>query len=98
MIERGLTFVPPAQRVAGMAQLACDRNGGRTRLRRLYQDGSAKIRMPAVSADPLEAVLINTAGGLTGGDRLGWEVDVGAGASATITTQACEKAYRAASD
>lgn len=54
--------------------------------------------MPAVSADPLEAVLINTAGGLTGGDRLGWEVDVGAGASASITTQACEKIYRAASD
>ncbi|GLR40506.1 urease accessory protein UreD [Mesorhizobium amorphae] len=54
--------------------------------------------MPAVSADPLEAVLINTAGGLTGGDRLDWEVDVGAGASASITTQACEKIYRAASD
>ncbi len=54
--------------------------------------------MPSVSADPLEAVLINTAGGLTGGDRLDWEVDVGAGASASITTQACEKIYRAASD
>ncbi|WP_412177351.1 urease accessory protein UreD [Mesorhizobium sp. YC-39] len=80
-----------------MARLACDRNSDRTRLRRLYQDGSAKIRMPAVSADPLEAVLINTAGGLTGGDRLGWEIDVGTGASATITTQACEKVYRAES-
>jgi urease accessory protein len=54
--------------------------------------------MPAVSTDPLEAVLINTAGGLTGGDRLGWEVDVGDSASASITTQACEKVYRAASD
>ncbi|PDQ22745.1 urease accessory protein [Mesorhizobium sanjuanii] len=97
-IEHGqISVLPAAQRVAGMARLACDRNGGRTRLRRLYQDGSAKIRMPAVSADPLEAVLINTAGGLTGGDRLGWEIEVGAGASATITTQACEKVYRAAS-
>ncbi len=88
----------PAQRVAGLARLACGNIDGRTRLRRLYQDGSAKIRMPAVSSDPLEAVLINTAGGLTGGDRLGWEVEVGAGASATVTTQACEKVYRAASD
>ncbi|TIQ86191.1 MAG: urease accessory protein UreD, partial [Mesorhizobium sp.] len=96
MIGHDLTFVAPAQRVAGTARLACERNGGRTRLRRLYQDGSAKIRMPAVSADPLEAVLINTAGGLTGGDRLGWQVDVGAGACASITTQACEKIYRAA--
>lgn len=54
--------------------------------------------MPAVHSDPLEAVLINTAGGLTGGDRLGWEIEVGEGASASITTQACEKIYRAASD
>jgi urease accessory protein len=97
-IETTLTSMLPAQRVAGMARLGCGHSGGRTRLRRLYQDGSAKIRMPAVSADPLEAVLINTAGGLTGGDRLGWEIDVGAGASATVTTQACEKIYRAASD
>ncbi|TPK62799.1 urease accessory protein UreD [Mesorhizobium sp. B2-4-19] len=87
-----------AQRAAGLAQLGCASAGGRTRLRRLYQDGSAKIRLPAVSADPLEAVLINTAGGLTGGDRIGWDVDVGANASASMTTQACEKVYRAASD
>ena len=74
------------------------RRGGRTRIGRLYQEGAAKIRMPRTSADPLEAVLINTAGGLTGGDRLDWAVDVGDGASATVTTQACEKVYRAASD
>ncbi|WP_192178267.1 urease accessory protein UreD [Mesorhizobium amorphae] len=98
MMETISTSAPAAQRVAGRARLFCGRSDGRTRLRRLYQDGSAKIRMPSVSADPLEAVLINTAGGLTGGDRLDWEVDVGAGASASITTQACEKIYRAASD
>ncbi|RVB61278.1 urease accessory protein UreD, partial [Mesorhizobium sp. M7A.F.Ca.CA.004.06.1.1] len=86
------------QRVAGVARLSCALSEGRTRLRRLYQDGAAKIRMPAVSADPFEAVLINTAGGMTGGDRIAWEVDVGAAASASITTQACEKIYRAASD
>lgn len=86
-----------AQRVAGTARLACGEIAGRTRLRQLYQDGSAKIRMPAVNGDPLEAVLINTAGGLTGGDRLAWEVDVGAGAAVVITTQACEKVYRASS-
>ncbi|RWP05257.1 urease accessory protein UreD [Mesorhizobium sp.] len=86
------------QRVAGVARLSCALSEGRTRLRRLYQDGAAKIRMPAVSTDPLEAVLINTAGGMTGGDRIAWEVDVGAAASVSITTQACEKIYRAASN
>ncbi|RUW22402.1 urease accessory protein UreD, partial [Mesorhizobium sp. M1E.F.Ca.ET.041.01.1.1] len=88
MIDPTLASQPAAQRVAGRGRLFCGRAGGRTRLRRLYQDGSAKIRMPAVHGDPLEAVLINTAGGLTGGDRLGWEIEVGEGASASITTQA----------
>ena len=53
--------------------------------------------MPAVAGDPLEAVLINTAGGLTGGDRIAWEIEAGAGASVAVTTQACEKVYRARS-
>jgi len=89
---------PHAQRVAGQGRLLCGMSGGRTRLQRLYQDGSAKIRMPLVQGDPLEAVLINTAGGLTGGDRLGWAIEAGEGACVSITTQACEKVYRAAAD
>lgn len=98
MIDDTVTHLPAAQRVAGRARLFCGKSDGRTRLQRLYQDGSAKIRMPAVQGDPLEAVLINTAGGLTGGDRLGWTIEVGEGACASVTTQACEKVYRAASD
>ena len=67
------------QRVEARGRLAVANLRGRTRLRNLFQDGAAKIRMPRSEHDPLEAILINTAGGLTGGDRLGWEVDVGAG-------------------
>lgn len=91
---------PPAemQRVAAAGHLAVRRTAGRTRLARLFQEGAAKIRMPAVTDDLFEAVLINTAGGLTGGDRLAWRVDVGEGAAASVTTQACEKVYRAAED
>lgn len=84
------------QRVSAVGRLAVRRAAGRSRLARLYQEGAAKIRMPAVEADPFEAVLINTAGGLTGGDRLSWQVEVDDGASASITTQACEKIYRSA--
>lgn len=83
------------QRVVAIGRIAVHHAAGRSRLARLYQEGAAKIRMPAVSADPFEAVLINTAGGLTGGDRLSWQVDIGDGASASLTTQACEKVYRA---
>jgi urease accessory protein len=85
------------QRVEARGRLAVANLRGRTRLRNLFQDGAAKIRMPRSEHDPLEAILINTAGGLTGGDRLGWDIDIGSAASAVITTQASEKIYRAAS-
>jgi urease accessory protein len=41
-----------------------------------------------------EGVLINTGGGMTGGDRMRIDVAVEAGASAVLTTQAAEKIYR----
>jgi urease accessory protein len=90
-------FAVTEERVEARAELVVARKVGRTRIERLYQDSSAKIRMPRTMGDPLEAVLINTAGGLTGGDRLDWTIAVGEDASATVTTQACEKVYRASS-
>jgi urease accessory protein len=66
-------------------------------LRELYQAGAAKIRMPrAHGAHAQEAVLINTGGGLTGGDRIAWRAAAQDGADLTLTTQACEKVYRSA--
>jgi urease accessory protein len=49
------------------------------------------------SRDPsrVDAILINSAGGLTSGDTLSVRCEVGAGASTAITTQAAERAYRA---
>lgn len=85
-----------SQRVLASGRISAERREGRTRLAALYQEGAAKIRMPRPEGDWLEAVLINTAGGMTGGDRLAWQVEIGEGASAVITTQACEKVYRAA--
>lgn len=83
-----------SQRVNGLGGLSIHFKDGRSRISRLYQEGAAKIRMPQVGGDPLEAILINTSGGLTGGDRLQWDVELGEKASAVITTQACERIYR----
>jgi urease accessory protein len=85
------------QRAEGQARLALQAQGGGTRLERLFQSGSAKVRMPrALPGEPWQAVLINTAGGLTGGDQLGADISVGKGARAIVTSQACEKIYRSA--
>jgi urease accessory protein len=88
---------PVLQRTRGEAAIVFKAVAGRTRLENLRQNGSAKIRLPKVEAGaPPLAVLINTAGGLTGGDRLSSAVTIRSGARATVTTQACEKIYRSA--
>lgn len=73
------------------------RDGG-THLSTLYQEGCAKIRLPHTHDASLQAVLINTAGGLTGGDRVDWEVTAAPGARLVLTTQACERVYRSLGD
>ncbi|MEW9807303.1 urease accessory protein UreD [Mesorhizobium sp. ZMM04-5] len=82
------------QRVDARARLSARQGPGRTRIERLFQEGAAKIRMPRSQGDPLEAILINTAGGLTGGDRIAWEIEAQAHSAVAVTTQACEKVYR----
>ncbi|MEM9342836.1 MAG: urease accessory protein UreD [Pseudomonadota bacterium] len=66
-------------------------------LERLAQAGSAKAFLPRVHGTHPEVVFLNTAGGLTGGDRLALALDVGDGARVTGTTQTAERAYRSAS-
>lgn len=73
--------------------------GGLSRIADLYQHDPCRALMPA--PDPGEAftaVLVTTAGGLTGGDRLRLGVTVETGADALCTPQAAEKIYRATAD
>lgn len=86
------------QRSEGSARVGFTRDRqGRTALETLYQSGAAKVRFPTPDTrKSAEAVLINTAGGLTGGDRFDFEVAAEGGADVTVTTQACEKLYRTA--
>jgi urease accessory protein len=68
---------------------------GRTRLRRLRQSGSLKLVFPQTYRKDIEAIMVNTAGGITGGDQFMLGVTVEHGAHLSITTQAAERAYRA---
>lgn len=88
----------PHQRVKGSAAVSFKYSNEKTKLDRLYQHGSAKIRFPKTYGGFSEAVLINTAGGLTGGDQLDWSITLDAETNTVFTTQACEKAYKSSSD
>ena len=67
---------------------------GRTVLDDLRQEGCLKARFPRAVAWT-EAVLLNTSGGVAGGDRLTTRLAVGQGAQASFATQAAERFYRA---
>ncbi len=83
------------QRARGRLDLKVGAMDGRTRLQDLHQAGCLKLRFPKLAGPAREGVLINTAGGLTGGDILEQRFTVGAGAELSLTTQACERIYRA---
>ncbi|APO75765.1 urease accessory protein UreD [Rhizobium etli 8C-3] len=83
------------QRAQGRGHLSAKLLDGRTRIRELYQEGAAKIRLPQTFDASMEAVIINTAGGLTGGDEMNWSVVAGPMTRIDVTTQACEKIYKA---
>lgn len=78
------------QRVDGRAGAVIGPGG---RLLRLWQKGSAKAMLPRMHGRATEVVFLNTAGGLTGGDRLSYGLDLAAGAWAVGTTQTAERAY-----
>ncbi|QDY70238.1 urease accessory protein UreD [Qingshengfaniella alkalisoli] len=81
------------QRVRGRAVVGMAQRAGRTVLKNLHQSGSAKALLPRVHRDWPEVVFLNTAGGLTDGDRLEYAVDVAAGGRLVATTQTAERAY-----
>ena len=83
------------QRAWGAALVSAERRDGAIRLAQLRQEGSLKVLLPRVRAgEAVEAVLLNTAGGLTGGDRLRTEAKAGPGGHLVVSTQAAERVYR----
>jgi urease accessory protein len=93
-----IVMTPPLQRARGVGRIATKQRDGRTHLDTLFQQGCGKIRLPSTHSSALEAVLINTAGGITGGDHLQWEANVAPGGHLVLTTQACERSYRSTGD
>ncbi|WP_373503953.1 urease accessory protein UreD [Aestuariivirga sp.] len=64
-------------------------------VRRMREAHSAKVRVPQASH---EAILINTGGGLAGGDKFSFDITAEAGARLTVTSQAAERVYRSLGD
>jgi len=86
-------MTPP--RATGAVYLSTKQQGDRSVLDALRQSGSFKCLFPRPAAPALDAVLLNTAGGVTGGDSFRFSGTATEGTTLTLTTQACERAYKA---
>jgi urease accessory protein len=83
-----------ANRAEGRIALAVAAQGGATRRRRVDEQGSLRVRFPGGGRHELEAILVNTAGGMAGGDRFDIAVTAGEDAQLMVGTTAAEKIYR----
>ncbi len=82
-------------RAIGAVDLSVRTSPRGTEVGGLRQSGAYKALFPRPPGPGIEAVLINTAGGITGGDRFQLTVNALAQTQVTLTTQAAERAYRA---
>lgn len=81
------------QRSEGRVRIAASAFGAVTRLTDLAEGGALRARLPRGGAG-LEAVIVNTAGGVCCGDLFSIEARAGVGGHLTIATPAAEKVYR----
>ncbi|MBO9395776.1 urease accessory protein UreD [Shimia sp. R9_2] len=100
-ISRPEPALPPTQqpRAQGSADIRSKLREGSSVLDDLRLSGSNRVLFPHANyargrTKALQAVLLNTAGGITGGDRFSVAAAAGTGSHLTVTTQAAERAYR----
>ncbi|MDQ0305188.1 urease accessory protein UreD [Ancylobacter polymorphus] len=90
------TTIPVERRGQGRLRVEAQALDGRTVRGRIEEEGFARVRFPRSGrrGSALEAVMINTGGGLAGGDASQSCLVAGRDAQLVVTTQAAEKIYR----
>ena len=93
----GVSLSEPSllQRAVGELRVVVKRFGPETVLDELRQVGCLKARFPRrIVSGWMDVVMLNTGGGVVGGDRLDVAIGVGDGGQATVAAQAAERFYR----
>ncbi len=92
-----MDLLPAAhQRARGTLRLSFKNRDGATVLDGLRQEGCLKARFPRMEHGAWTgAVMLNSSGGVAGGDVLDTAITAGPGTQATVASQAAERFYRA---
>jgi urease accessory protein len=86
--------MPTFVRVQSQVRASFTSVAGRTMPDRVFETGGLRIRFPRTGGI-CEGVLLNSAGGIAGGDQQHVSIGLGKAGNVTITTQSAEKIYRA---
>ncbi len=86
--------LPPPLHVSGRVQARFALGHRGSRIADLFESGGFRVKFPHKTDETCEAILVNTGGGMTGGDALDVHIRVDAGASALVASQSAEKIYR----
>jgi urease accessory protein len=101
-LPEGLTGNPSdrdLQRAQGSARVVVSGSEKGARIMDVFERSPLRVMFPRTAGGAVEeAVLINTAGGIAGGDRLESGVTALPDAAIAVTSQAAEKVYRALSE
>jgi urease accessory protein len=81
------------QRARAEARASFARVGVRTEPARLFETGGLRWRFPRAS-NPCEAAIVNTGGGVAGGDSYSISLALGEGAEVEASTPSAERIYR----
>ena len=88
--------IPALQRARGLLNISTQKAyQTNTRLKNLRQEGSYRASFPRHSKGNIETVIINTAGGVTSGDKFTTTITAHENSQISITTQAAERIYHA---
>lgn len=90
---RALNASPRRQRSEGAVRIAARAFSGLSRVADLAEKGALRLRVPR-GGPGLDAVIVNTAGGVACGDELAISAHAEAGAHLVLSTPAAEKVYR----
>jgi urease accessory protein len=86
--------LPASIRASGELKLVVAHTDSGSAAEDIAESGPLRVRFPRIREERLEAILINTAGGIVGGDKLEFQIETREDASLVITSQAAEKIYR----
>jgi urease accessory protein len=81
-------------RAVGRIALTAEYGRGITQRKHVHESGGLRVHFPGARARELQTILINTAGGIAGGDRFDLDIAAGDNAQLGVSTAAAEKIYR----